>query len=56
MKKKKLRKKSLCKLNKDDISNHLNEISELIKEPEFICTKCARAASTENMLCKPVRI
>lgn len=53
MKKKKLRKKSLCKLDKDDIANHFDEIILLLRQPEFICTKCARSSSTENMLCKP---
>ncbi len=56
MKKKKLKKKSLCKLGKDDISDHLDEIKDLIREPKFICAKCARSANSEKMVCKAVEI
>ena len=56
MKKKKLRNKSLCKLDKDDSKNHLDEIKELIREPRFICVKCARSAFSDKMVCKPAEL
>ncbi len=56
MKKKKLKNRSLCKLSKEDISDNLSDIVELIIEPKYLCMKCARAASNENMLCKPSKI
>lgn len=45
--------KRLCKFSKSEIETNLIEISRIISEPEFICTKCARSANISNVLCNP---
>ncbi|GAW65530.1 hypothetical protein GPEL0_01r0465 [Geoanaerobacter pelophilus] len=45
--------KPLCKWDKDEIKENLKELKKLVAEPRFICRKCARAARSEALLCKP---
>ncbi len=49
-------KSELCKLKKDDIESKFEEISTIIKEAEYICKRCARAAKDKKNLCKPTKI
>ncbi len=49
-------KSELCKLKKDDIESKFEEISTIIKEAEYICKRCARAAKEKKNLCKPTKI
>jgi hypothetical protein len=48
--------KTLCELDKKDIEKRIDEISKIIKNPNFICRKCARAANEKEFLCKPQKI
>ncbi len=50
-KQKKLKIKSLCKLNKKEVEANLNEIILLVNLPKFICSKCTRVANEEWLLC-----
>lgn len=45
--------RTLCKWDKDEIKNSLKELKKIVREPRFVCRKCARAASEEGYLCKP---
>lgn len=45
--------KCLCKLNKKEIEQNFKEISLIIIDAKFICSKCARSANTNNVLCYP---
>ena len=58
-KKKKLdaTKSTLCKLvKKDYLKKHIKEYQDLILEPQYICTKCGRAAHDKKCLCRPHKI
>ncbi|MFQ3671154.1 MAG: hypothetical protein SNJ84_06820 [Verrucomicrobiia bacterium] len=44
---------TLCDWSKHDIKNRATELAELLRHPAFFCRKCARAASTPHVLCKP---
>jgi len=52
-KNKKLKIKSLCKLDKKDVESSFKEIILLVDKPNCICTKCARVANEESVLCHP---
>lgn len=45
-----------CKLKKDFLKEHWNEIRKEVKEARYICKKCARAAKEEERLCKPEKL
>ena len=46
----------LCEYKKDEIKDDLKALKKLVTEPKFICRKCARAANTKDVLCKPEKI
>ena len=47
----------LCKLAKKEFMNkNLKEYLELVKSPQFVCTKCGRVAEGKKYLCKPVEL
>ena len=48
--------KSLCDWSKSEISRNQADLAKLVRKAEFMCTKCARAAKIDSVLCKPVRI
>ena len=48
--------KTLCSLDRDDISDHLDDIVEIVSTPKFLCRKCARVANKKKYLCKPMKI
>ena len=44
----------LCKLAKKDLMNtNRKKYSELVKNPQFVCTKCGRVSGEKKYLCKP---
>lgn len=47
--------KTLCDWKKKEIRDHLPELEALIRNPRFLCRKCARVANTSKVLCKPMR-
>jgi len=47
--------KTLCKYKKEKIEN-LETLKQIVKNPRFICRKCARSAKDEKHLCKPVTL
>lgn len=53
-KRKKIKIKSLCKLSKKEVEVNLAEIVCLVKSPTYVCSKCARSANTEFVLCHPI--
>ena len=55
-KNKKIKQKHLCKYGKKDVEANLKEISLLVNEPKFICSKCARAANIAEIVCHPKSI
>ena len=48
--------KRFCKLNRQDITEHLGEIHSLVTEPKFVCRSCARSSADQANLCKPTAI
>jgi len=48
--------KTLCDWSKHDIERHPEKLAELVLEPHFYCRKCARAANTSKVLCKPRKL
>lgn len=45
--------KTLCDWSKHNIERHPDKLAELVLEPRYYCRKCARAANTSKVLCKP---
>jgi hypothetical protein len=45
--------KTLCDWSKSDIEKHLVKLAEMLREPKFVCRKCARSACDARVLCKP---
>jgi hypothetical protein len=48
--------KTMCKWDKDRISEDFDKFVKLVKKPGYACRKCGRVASTEKRLCKPVAL
>jgi hypothetical protein len=49
-------KTTLCKLDKHDMEERMDDIAPIVSEPKYICSKCARVAKKKKYLCKPVKI
>ncbi len=45
--------KTLCDWSKRDLEKHPDKLRELVHDPRYYCRKCARAANTSKVLCKP---
>ncbi|SUB91486.1 hypothetical protein [Photobacterium damselae] len=45
--------KSLCKYRRTEISDQFALISQIVSEPNYICSSCTRVASDKAYLCKP---
>ncbi len=43
--------KSLCKWRRNEIATDLSALRRLVKEPTFVCMKCARVANDKDVLC-----
>lgn len=50
------KKRPLCKLKDDKVAKDLKRLMKVVREPEYICRRCARAASDDAYLCKAVKI
>ena len=48
--------KKLCAWKKDDIEGKKKKLVKMVREPRFLCRKCARAAADKSFLCKPEAI
>jgi hypothetical protein len=48
--------KHLCEWNKDEIKDNLNKLNEIVRQPKYICLKCARVAEDATYLHKPVEL
>ncbi len=53
---KKLKKTSLCKWDKDDVKQNLNELVDLLGKSKFFCTRCLRSSKLKGTLCKPEKL
>ena len=47
--------KPICKWDKEEIKDNLDELKRIVAKPKFICRKCGRAAKDDDYLCKPER-
>ncbi len=47
-----MKNKKLCDWNKSEISKNKKLLFSIVKDPNYYCKKCARAAYDENYLCK----
>ncbi|KJY85976.1 hypothetical protein [Vibrio neptunius] len=48
--------KRLCKMNRKQIADGLNEIHRLVVAPKFVCRSCVRSSADKASLCKPAAI
>ena len=53
---KKMKKKSLCKWDKDDVKKNWAEMADLVGKSKFLCGNCLRSAKLKGNLCKPTKI
>jgi hypothetical protein len=51
-----MKQKMLCRMSRDEIEAHLDELTELVSPARHICKKCARVANKKKVLCKPVKL
>ena len=54
--KKKLQKKSLCKWPKETFKAEFNEVADIVAQPKYMRTNCARASRLKATLCKPRKL
>jgi hypothetical protein len=45
--------KRLCKLSRNEITQSLTNIHQLVKQPLYLCRSCARSSSERQWLCNP---
>ena len=45
--------KRMCKLDRKVIEKQFDAVVETVREPRFICRKCAHVANRKGPLCKP---
>ena len=50
------KEKMLCKWKKEDISKELDTLSDIVRNPKFVCKKCGRVADKKKWLHKPVEL
>jgi hypothetical protein len=50
------KEKRLCKWKEDDIERKIEALSDIVKNPKFLCKKCGRVAGKEKWLHKPVAL
>lgn len=48
--------RTLCDWSKRDIEKKADKLYEIVRDPKFICRKCARVANQYEVLCKPKRM
>ena len=53
---KKLKKKSLCKWDKDDVKKNWDELSGLLVQSKYVCGKCLRSSKLKGTLCKAEKL
>jgi hypothetical protein len=46
--------KTLCEWSKHEILEETEELARIVRDPRFVCRKCARAAHKDKHLCKPI--
>jgi len=49
-------KKKMCKLADDGLKKKEKEILEQVIHPKYICKKCLRVSSDEDLLCSPKKL
>lgn len=47
-------KKSLCRLDADDLKKHGKAIVKAVRKGKYICARCARVSNEKSLLCAPV--
>jgi len=48
--------KELCKWKQDDIKKNLDDFSDIVRNPKFVCLKCGRVADKKKWLHKAVAL
>ena len=45
--------KRMCKLERKQIEKQFDAVLETVRDPAYICRKCAHVANRKTPLCKP---
>jgi len=48
--------KTLCRLDRNEIEESINELTEIVSNAKYLCHKCARVSKKKKHLCKPVKL
>ena len=46
--------RTLCEWKKHEIAEETVALAKIVRDPRFVCRKCARAAHKDKYLCKPM--
>ncbi len=49
-------RKPLCRLNRHEMEDHLDDLAEMASQASHICRKCARVSTKKKHLCKPMKL
>jgi hypothetical protein len=47
--------KTMCS-HMRNMPHNIKKVTEIVKEPQFICKKCAHVSRKDKYLCKPIPI
>jgi thymidine kinase len=48
--------KALCKWKSEEIIKKLGKYSDIVRNPQVVCTKCGRVADKKKWLHKPIAL
>ncbi len=48
--------RTLCEWKKSAIVDDIDELAEIVRDPRYVCRKCARSAHRDKHLCKPMAL
>ncbi len=48
--------RTLCEWKKGEIIDDIDDLEKIVRDPRYVCRKCARAAHKDKYLCKPMTL
>ncbi len=48
--------RTLCDWKKHEIHDDIEDLAKIVRDPRYVCRKCARSAHSDKHLCKPMAL